>query len=204
VWDTALASPHGRTDLDRLVDIDSAVRVVGDDVFAAGFQGRTAMLALDSGQIWWAHDMSSYRGLAADGDTLYVTQSDGVVVALRERDGSEIWRNESLKRRGLSAPVETTTAVAVSDYQGYVHWLDKATGYLVARERVSKFRVSNQPVAMGDTVVVLDDGGKMAAFRADPAAASPPHPDPIPPPPKPPKKSKPAKGSSADTQPPQK
>ncbi|MGA2190156.1 MAG: outer membrane protein assembly factor BamB [Steroidobacteraceae bacterium] len=198
VWDTALASPHGRTELDRLVDIDSAVRVIGDDVFAAGFQGRTAMLALDSGQIWWAHDMSSYRGLAADTDTLYVTQSDGVVVALRERDGSEIWRNESLKRRGLSAPVETTTAVAVSDYQGYLHWLDKKTGFLVARERVSKFRVSNQPVAVDDTVVVLDDGGKMAAFRANPAAALPPHPDPVPPPPKP-KKSKPAKG--ADTPP---
>ena len=66
VWDTALASPHGRTELDRLIDIDSTVRVVGDNVFAAGFQGRTAMLAIDSGQIWWAHDMSSYRGLAID------------------------------------------------------------------------------------------------------------------------------------------
>ncbi len=67
VWDTALASPHGRTELDRLVDVDSAVSVVGENVFASGFQGRTAMLALDSGQIWWAHDMSSYRGLAVDG-----------------------------------------------------------------------------------------------------------------------------------------
>jgi outer membrane protein assembly factor BamB len=172
VWDTALASPHGRTELDRLVDIDSAVRVVGDDVFAAGFQGRTAMMALDSGQIWWAHDMSSYRGLAADGENLFVTQSDGAVVALHDRDGSEVWRNEDIKRRGLSTPVETTTAVAVADYQGYVHWLDKKTGYLVARVRVSKFRVSNPPVAVDDTVVVLDDGGKMAAFRADPAHAA--------------------------------
>src|SRR5208282_5519988 len=65
VWDTALATPHGRTELDRLVDVDSAVSVIGDNVFATGFQGRTAMIALDSGQIWWAHDMSSYRGLAA-------------------------------------------------------------------------------------------------------------------------------------------
>src|ERR1700730_12287203 len=171
VWDTALASPHGRTELDRLVDIDSAVRVVGDNVYATGFQGRTAMLALDSGQIWWAHDMSSYRGLSADGDNLFVTQSDGAVVALHDRDGSELWRNEDIKRRGLSAPVETSTAVAVADYQGYVHWLDKKTGYLVARVRVSKFRVSNPPVAVGDTVVVMDDDGKMAAFRADPAHA---------------------------------
>jgi hypothetical protein len=116
--------------------------------------------------------MSSYRGLAADDDNLFVTQSDGAVVALHNRDGSELWRNEDIKRRGLSTPVETSTAVAVADYQGYVHWLDKKTGYLVARVRVSKFRVSNPPVAVDDTVVVLDDDGKMAAFRADPAHAS--------------------------------
>jgi outer membrane protein assembly factor BamB len=168
VWDTALASPHGRTELDRLVDVDSAVSVVGDNVFATGFQGRTAMLALDSGQVWWAHDMSSYRGLATDEDNLFVSEADGVVVALRQRDGSEVWRNEKLKRRGLSAPVVTSTAIAVADYQGYLHWLDKATGELVARERVAKFRVSNPPVASKDTVVVLADNGKLSAFRATP------------------------------------
>jgi outer membrane protein assembly factor BamB len=171
VWDTALASPHGRTELDRLVDIDSAVRAVGDNVFAAGFQGRTAMLALDSGQIWWAHDMSSYRGLVADGDNLYVTQSDGIVVALRQRDGSELWRNQKMKLRRLSTPVLTSTAVAVADFQGYLHWLDKTTGELVARERVAKERVTNAPIAVGDTVIVLTDGGKLAAYRAVPHAA---------------------------------
>jgi outer membrane protein assembly factor BamB len=168
VWDTALASPHGRTELDRLVDIDSAVRAVGDNVFATGYQGRTAMLALDSGQIWWAHDMSSYRGLAVDDENLFVTQSDGVVVALRQRDGSELWRNEKLKRRGLSTPAVTSTAIVVADYQGYLHWLDKTTGELVARERVAKYRVSNAPVAVDNTVVVITDSGSMAAFRATP------------------------------------
>jgi outer membrane protein assembly factor BamB len=171
VWDTALASPHGRTELDRLVDIDSAVHTAGDNVFATGFQGRTAMLALDSGQIWWAHDMSSYKGLAVDADNLYVTQSDGIVVALRQRDGSELWRNQKLKLRRLSTPVLTSTAVVIADFQGYVHWLDKTTGELVARERVAKERVTNSPVAVGDTVIVLTDGGKLAAYRATPAAA---------------------------------
>jgi outer membrane protein assembly factor BamB len=195
VWDTALASPHGRTELDRLVDVDSAVRVVGENVFAAGFQGRTAMLAIDSGQIWWAHDMSSYRGLTVDGENLFVTQSDGIVVAMRQRDGSELWRNDRLKLRGVSTPVETTTAVVVADYQGYLHWLDKSTGALVARERVAKFRVGSPPVAVDDTVVVLDDGGKLAAYRADPAAAKPPGvavaaTQPVAPPPPPPKEKK--------------
>jgi outer membrane protein assembly factor BamB len=172
LWDTALASPHGRTELDRLVDIDSAVRVVGDNVFAAGFQGRTAMLALDSGQQWWSHDMSSYRGLAVDANNLYVSQSDGTVVAMRQRDGAELWRNDKLKRRGLSTPIVTGTAVAVADFQGYIHWLDKSTGELVARERIGKQRVSNPPAGSGETIVVLTDGGSLAAYRATPKTSS--------------------------------
>jgi outer membrane protein assembly factor BamB len=189
VWDTTLATPHGRTELDRLVDIDSAVSVVGDNVFATGFQGRTAMIALDSGQIWWAHDMSSYRGLVADEDDLFVTQSDGAVVALRQRDGSEVWHNDKLRRRALSAPAVTSTAIAIADFQGYLHWLDKATGELVARQRVAKFRVSSPPVAYKDTVVVLTDSGRLAAFRASPhvkvAANAPPAEAPAPAPPTP-------------------
>jgi outer membrane protein assembly factor BamB len=180
LWDTALATPHGRTELDRLVDVDSAVSIVGDNVFATGFQGRTAMIALDSGQIWWAHDMSSYHGLAVDQENLFVTESDGSVVALRQRDGSEVWRNDKLKRRGLSTPAVTSTAVAVADFQGYLHWLDKQTGELVARERVAKFRVSNPPIAIKDTVVVITDSGKLAAYRATPrvaVAAAAPAPD---------------------------
>jgi outer membrane protein assembly factor BamB len=168
VWDTTLASPRGRTELDRLVDIDSAIRVVDENVFATGFQGRTAMLALDSGQLWWSHDMSSYRGLSVDEDSLYVTESDGVVVALRQRDGAEMWRNDKLRRRGLSTPVVVGSAVVVADYQGYIHWLDKDTGKLVARVRTTKQRVSNPPVASGETLVVLTDGGELAAFRATP------------------------------------
>jgi outer membrane protein assembly factor BamB len=159
--------------------------VVGDNVFATGYQGRTAMLALDSGQVWWSHDMSSYRGLAVDGDNLYVTLADGIVVAMRQRDGAELWRNDKIKRRGLSTPVVNDTAIAVADYQGYVHWLDKTTGELVARVHVKKQRVSNPPVGDGNTVVVLTDGGSMAAYRSTPrsapaaaAAAAPPASDP--------------------------
>jgi hypothetical protein len=147
---------------------------MGENVFATGFQGRTAMLALDSGQVWWAHDMSSYRGLAVDDDNLYVTQSDGIIVALRQRDGSELWRNQKLKLRRLTTPVLTSTAVVVADFQGYLHWLDKASGQLVARQRVAKKElISNSPVAVGDTVVVMTDRGKLFAYHATPGAAVP-------------------------------
>jgi hypothetical protein len=97
------------------------------------------------------------------------------VVAMRQRDGAEVWRNDKLKRRGLSTPVVTSTAIAVADFQGYLHWLDKNTGELVARERIAKKqRVSNPPAGSGDTVVVLTDAGTLAAYRATPKAQRPP------------------------------
>jgi outer membrane protein assembly factor BamB len=64
--------------------------------------------------------------------------------------------------------VVTSTAIVVADFLGYVHWLDRSSGELVARQRITKDRVTNPPVAADDTVVFLTDGGKMAAFRAKP------------------------------------
>ena len=132
------------------------------------------MLALDSGQIWWSHEMSSYRGLAADDENIYVTQSDGTIIAMRQRDGSEVWHNDKVKRRALSAPVVVSSAVAIADFQGYVHFLDKNTGALVARVKVAKQRISSAPAASGDTIVVLTDGGSLAAFRTTPPATATP------------------------------
>ena len=63
----------------------------------------------------------------------------------------------------------TSTAIVVADYQGFVHWLDKKSGVLVAREHVAKYRVTNPPIAVGDTVVVMTDAGDLAAYRATPA-----------------------------------
>ncbi|HVC01967.1 MAG TPA: outer membrane protein assembly factor BamB [Steroidobacteraceae bacterium] len=168
LWSTTLNAPHGRTELERLVDVDCAVAVVGDNLYATGYHGRTAQLALDSGQIWWAHKMSSDHGLAADAKNVYVSEANGTVVALRAQDGAEIWHNDTLKWRDLSAPALTQAAVVVGDFQGYLHWLDKRTGVIIARTRDSKFRISSPPIAIGNTVVVMSDGGEITAFQSAP------------------------------------
>src|SRR5580658_3564471 len=104
VWETQLQLPTGKTDLDRLVDVDTPAHIDGNDVYVVGFQGKVAMMALDSGQIWWSHEISSYRGLALDDVNLYVTTSAGEVVALTRRNGTEVWRQKALAHRGLSGP----------------------------------------------------------------------------------------------------
>jgi outer membrane protein assembly factor BamB len=164
-WETTIAPAHGKTEIERLDDVDAAVRVSGADVYAVGFQGRISMLALDTGQIWWSHDASSFRGLGLDDESLYLSTADGEIAALRRRTGTEIWRQKALLHRRLSAAVEADTTIVTADYQGYVHWLDKATGALAARAATGKIRISNPPVVAGNMVLVINDIGHITAFR---------------------------------------
>jgi outer membrane protein assembly factor BamB len=173
-WETQVTPPHGRTELERLADIDSQVSVSGRDVYAVGFQGRVAMLALDTGQIWWSHEASSYRGLVFDDNALYVSDANGEVVALKARTGAEIWRQNALLNRGLSAPGIMDFAIVTADYQGYVHFLDKATGALAARVSTSgKVRISTAPVVAGNEVVVVNDRGEVSAYWVTPRPGAP-------------------------------
>lgn len=172
VWEATVAPSRGRTELERLVDIDSAIQVVGNEIYVVGFQGRVAKLALDSGQVWWSRDASSYRGLALDDDNLYFADAAGEVVALRKDNGVELWRQGVLKYRGLSAVAAHGDAVAVADFEGYVHWLDKATGGLAARMATGGKRVSNPPVVAGDELLVINDVGHVSAFRVAGAVAA--------------------------------
>jgi outer membrane protein assembly factor BamB len=166
LWQAQVSTPRGRSELERLADIDAAVRVAGDELYAVGYQGRIAMIARDSGQIWWTRDLSSYRDIGMDEGQLYVATSDGDVVALRRRDGGVVWQQAGLKRRGLGAPVLHGGALAVGDFDGYLHWLDRETGRFVARARPGSTRFATTPVVIGDRLFVIDDGGEITAFQA--------------------------------------
>jgi len=165
LWQAQVSTPRGRSELERLADIDAAVRVAGDEVYAVGYQGRIAMIARDSGQIWWTRDLSSYRDIGMDEGQLYVSTSDGDVVAMRRRDGGVVWQQTGLKRRGLGAPVVHAGAVVVGDFDGYLHWLDPETGRFVARERPGSTRFATTPIVIGDRLFVIDDGGQVTAFQ---------------------------------------
>ncbi len=168
VWLATVSEPTGRTAVARLADIHGQAIVAGKDVYTVGYHGTVDMLALKSGQPWWSHKASSFRGLALGKHAVYMSTEDGAVVALNRKNGAVIWRQRALRYRAVTQPAVSDDAVVVADYQGYVHWLNKRTGAFEARAESGGVRVSNPPVVIGNEVVVINDVGDITAFRVSP------------------------------------
>ncbi len=164
LWETMLSPPKGRSDLDRLSDIDGALAIVGQDLYATGYQGRLAAIATESGQILWNREISSYEGVAADWNSVYTVRDNGEIVALTRRNGAEAWRNASLLRREPTLPVPFATTVVVGDLDGYVHFFSNIDGEAVARRRVGSKAITSDPLVMANRLYVQSDGGTLAAF----------------------------------------
>src|SRR5690606_13829750 len=128
VWESPVAPPAGRSELERVVDIGPALLAAQGPVHVGTYRGRCAQLRHATGQPVWTRDLSSYSGLAIDEASVYVSAADGAVIRLNRRDGFENWRQEALTRRRLSPPAVLGDFVVVADLDGYVHFLDRATG----------------------------------------------------------------------------
>lgn len=165
IWEALLSPPTGRSDLDRLSDIDGAIAVVGQDIYAAGYQGRLASVAAESGQVLWSREVSSYEGVSADWSSIYTVSDDGEIVALAKRDGVESWRNSDLLRREPTLPVPFHTTVAVGDLEGYVHFFSNLNGTPVARIKLGGSAISNAPMVAANRLYVQNDSGTLAAYE---------------------------------------
>lgn len=165
LWEATVAPPSGRTELERLVDVDANPKIVENDIYAVTYQGRVARIDRDTGQLQWTRDASSYSGLATDEDGVYVTTSEGGVMKIGRRTGVELWKTVQLSNRRLSPPAVVGTLVAVADFDGHVHFLDSTNGSFAARVSSSGGRVTAQPVVSGNTIVMIDYDGRITALR---------------------------------------
>jgi outer membrane protein assembly factor BamB len=165
VWETSIAIPKGRTEIDRLVDVDADPVIVGDTVYAVSYQGKLAIIDLRSGNLGWSRDLSSYTGLAVDFSKIYVTDADSKVWALSRDNGTSVWKQEKLHNRVLTAPALFGDYVAVGDFEGYLHLLSSYDGRIVGRIRVDRKGIAARPVVVDDVLYVYGKSGTLAAYK---------------------------------------
>ena len=165
LWETMLTPPGGRTEIEKINDIDAPMTIVGNELYVGSYQGALAALALESGDIIWLTEASIYAGMAVDEDAVFVSESDGSVMALSRFTGREIWKKDNLLNRYPSAPVIIGDSIIVGDLEGYLHWLDKESGETQQRISIGKDKISSVPLVMEDTVIVQTDGGNLVSVK---------------------------------------
>lgn len=165
LWQITVAEPEGRSELDRMADVDAAPLLDGVTLFASSYKKQTIAIDGPSGRQLWTRDDGGVGGLGVSPGAVFAADYSGVVWALDRGTGSALWSNPTMVRRNLTAPTVQGDYVVVGDYKGYVHWLRIDNGEVAARERVDRKLLRAKPVLAGDLLLVESTDGKLAAFR---------------------------------------
>lgn len=166
-WETSIAIPKGRSEVERLVDLDVDPIETDGVIFISSVQsGTSAVLNLGGDVLWLNSAISSFSGLSYDWRHLYISDVNGQVWQLEQTSGNPLWNQDALSHRRLSAPVTYAEYVVVADYQGYVHWLSAVDGRQLARIKVADEGVDAELVVVSNTVYVYTKDGTLAALAA--------------------------------------
>jgi outer membrane assembly lipoprotein YfgL len=166
-WESAIASPRGTNDIERLVDLVGPVSRVGEVVCARAFQASVGCVNTGPGSLLWTKPAFGYVGVHGDEKTVFGVESDGKVIAWRRADGERVWVSERLRYRGLTAPLVVGRSVAVGDASGLVHWLSREDGSPLTRVTTDGTAIVTAPVLADGTLVVVTRGGGVFGFKPD-------------------------------------
>jgi len=166
-WEVEVGVARGATELERVTDIGGYPVVFEGDVCAVSYQGRAGCWDITNGSPRWTRDLSSESGVAVDQRFVFVTDEKGAVYAYNRETGTSAWKNDKLAFRRLSTPVSYGRAVAVGDYQGYVHFLSREDGAFLARAATDGSAISSTPLVAGSNLIFQTQNGTVTAIAVE-------------------------------------
>lgn len=164
LWEASVAQPKGVTEIERIADITSLPVVDGPLVYAVAYQGKIAAVDRTNGRVVWSRDISSYSGISVEDGKVFVSHSVGSVYSLDYTSGKTFWRQADLANRKLTAPVAMGSVIAIGDFEGYIHFLNRDDGAFSARVKTDSAAVMPQMIAIGSNQLFAQtrDGGLYA------------------------------------------
>lgn len=165
LWEQAVAQQEGRTELDRMADVDGTPVLDGSMLYATSYKGQTMAIDGPSGNPVWLSEQGGPGRIALATDKLVVTTADGRVFGLDKATGSALWQQPALARRNVTAPAIQGDYAVVGDFDGYLHWLRLDDGAFAARTRVGRDALRAAPVTADGILVVQNVDGEISAFR---------------------------------------
>lgn len=166
-WEVAVGEARGATELERVTDIGGTPVVFDKDVCAVSYQGRVGCFDLATGASRWTKEFSSDVGVSVDQRFLFALDEKGAVAAFDRSTGASAWRNDKLSYRQLSTPVSYGRAVAVGDYQGFIHFLSREDGAFLARAATDGSPIKSVPLVAGSNLIFQTQSGTVTAIAVE-------------------------------------
>lgn len=171
-WEARVAVPRGRTDLERMVDVQAGLVLDSGRLFVLSYNGRLAALNPQNGNFLWAKDLSGYRDFVLDRQALYVIDEDDVLRAFDLAGGTEYWSQQQFKYRMLGDLQWDRDQLLVDDGLGYLHWLNPRDGGVVARVKLANHLDSGQKILRiqrdNERYYVLDADANISVYQRMP------------------------------------
>jgi len=168
LWEQVVSPGEGRSELERMSDVDGTPLLDAATLYVTSFKGQTLAIDGPSGQPMWSHDAGGQGAVAVAPDSVVVSDPHGTVWALAKTDGSALWQQPALARRSLSPAAVQGSYAVVGDLEGYLHWMRLQDGAFAARARVGKDPIRGRPVVADGLLIVEDTGGELSAWRVSP------------------------------------
>lgn len=165
IWEHVVMLPEGRSELDRMVDVDSTPLVSGPILFAAAYQGRVKALRRSDGTLLWEKELSSYLDLGESYGHIYVVDDTDAVIAIDKQSAEVVWTQKGLYRRGLSSPIAFSNYLAVGDSDGYLHILAQSDGRFLGRRKLDGKGLRSNMVVADGLLYVLGNSGSLQALE---------------------------------------
>ncbi len=165
IWEHRVALPEGRSELERMVDIDAAPLLHEGTLYVGSYQGKIAALNATTGRPLWSQDSSTHKDFALAERRLFISQADGQVIAFGAVTGEIVWQNDELLRRKLNGPAVLGDYAAVGDFDGYLHILNQSDGEIVGRQRLDGAGIGGSMVSDGELLYVLSNDGRLMALK---------------------------------------
>jgi outer membrane protein assembly factor BamB len=173
VWQEALSRTSINTSVGTLSDIDAAPVIDQGRVFAVGQGGRMVSLELVTGQRIWEMNIAGISTPWIAGEWLFVVTDEAKLLCVSRATGKVRWVSalqRYRKEKSKNGPVSWTGPVLAGDRlilassEGQMVSVGAADGKVQSTTKIGA-PVFLPPVVANSTLYILDNSGKITAFR---------------------------------------
>jgi len=174
LWqDTLSRTSITTTSVSSLSDIDADPVIDNGQVFSVGQGGRMVALELLSGQRMWELNIAGISTPWVAGDWVFVVTDEAKLIAVARNTGRIRWitqlpryRKEKAKKGPISyvGPILAGGRLIVAASSGALINVDPVNGAVQSQTDVGT-SISLPPVVANSTLYILDDDGRLRAFR---------------------------------------